>query len=99
MAPNFILLVVASLSITSETLRLDSWAFGWACGLLWAGSVVVLGLTARVGWGKRWERLLADVYRGYNETTAGLALGAVWGFFDAFIGGYTFALLYNRLRQ
>ncbi|WP_458190425.1 bacteriophage holin [Haladaptatus sp. NG-WS-4] len=85
--------------MTSETSRLDPWAFGVACGMLWAGAVVVLGLTARIGWGKRWERLLADVYRGYNETISGLAIGAVWAFFDALTGGYLFARLYNHFRQ
>jgi len=85
--------------MASETPRLDAWAFGMACGLLWAGGVVVLGLIARVGWGKRWERLLADLYRGYNETVPGLAVGAAWAFFDAFSGGYVVGRLYNRFRQ
>ncbi len=67
-SPNFLSLITVPESMASETSRLDPWAFGLACGLLWAGAVAVLGLTARIGWGKRWERLLADVYRGYNET-------------------------------
>uniref|UniRef100_A0A7D5GKA1 Bacteriophage holin n=2 Tax=Natrinema halophilum TaxID=1699371 RepID=A0A7D5GKA1_9EURY len=83
----------------SEPSRLEPTAFGLACGILWAGGVAVLGLTARIGWGRRWERLLADVYRGYSETVPGLAIGAAWAFVDAFTGGYIFAWLYNRLSQ
>ncbi|MCO8244750.1 MULTISPECIES: bacteriophage holin [unclassified Haladaptatus] len=85
--------------MSSESSRFDPRAFGLACGLLWASAVAALGVTARVGWGKRWERLLSDVYRGYNETITGLAIGAIWAFFDALVGGYAFAKLYNRLLQ
>jgi len=85
--------------MASGTSRLDSEALGLACGLLWAGGVATLGLMARVGWGKRWERLLADVYRGYDETAPGLAIGAAWAFSDAYFGGYVVGRLYNRFRQ
>ncbi|WP_440991795.1 bacteriophage holin [Haloarchaeobius baliensis] len=81
------------------TTRLDSSAFGLACGLLWSAAVVLLGITARIGWGRRWERLLADVYRGYDESGSGLLVGALWAFLDGFLGGYAFAALYNRLRR
>jgi len=81
------------------TTRLDSAAFGLACGLLWAGGVVVLGITARIGWGDRWQRLLADVYRGYDESASGLLVGGLWAFLDGFLGGYVLAVLYNRARR
>ena len=83
--------------MTTKSTALDVRAFGLACGLLWAGGVVVLGLVARVGWGRRWERLLADVYRGYDETATGLVVGGLWAFLDGFSGGVAFAWLYNRL--
>ena len=83
----------------TETTILDSRSFGLACALLWSGAVVVLGVTARFGWGRRWERLLADVYRGYDESAFGLVTGAVWAFVDGFSGGYMFARLYNRLQR
>ena len=84
--------------MASETMKFDSRAFGLACGLLWSGAVVLLGITARIGWGQRWQRLLADVYRGYDESTSGLVVGGVWAFIDGTFGGYAFARLYNRLR-
>ena len=85
--------------MTTETTELDVRGFGLACGLLWSGAVVILGITARFGWGKRWQRLLADVYRGYDESTSGLIVGAVWAFIDGLSGGYAFSWLYNRLRR
>jgi len=85
--------------MSSQPAPLDARAFGLACGLLWSGGVVALGIAARFGWGERWERLLADVYRGYGESASGLAVGAVWAFVDGLAGGYTFAWLYNRLQR
>ena len=73
--------------MTATQYQLDSRAFGLACGLLWSGAVVLLGITARVGWGQRWRRLLADVYRGYDESIPGLLVGALWAFVDGFAGG------------
>lgn len=67
-------------------------------GLLWAGAVVVLGLLARQGWGEEWRDMLSDVYLGYDSTRNGLAIGAIWGFVDAFVGAYLLAWLYNRFR-
>lgn len=83
----------------SESSRLDPNAFGLACGIFWAGAVAAIGLTARVGWGKRWEELLADMYRGFNETRSGLVIGAGWAFLDGFTSGYIVASLYNRILQ
>lgn len=81
----------------AEPTKLDSRAFGLACGLLWSGGVVFLGIVARFGWGQRWQQLLADLYRGYDETAMGLVVGALWAFFDGLSGGYAFSWLYNRL--
>ena len=78
---------------------LDARAFGLACAVLWSVAVVSIGLAARIGWGRRWEGLLADLYRGYDESATGLALGAAWAFFDALSGGYAFAWLYDRLSR
>jgi hypothetical protein len=67
-------------------------------GLLWAGAVVVLGMTARHGWGDKWLDLFSDVYVGYDSTQRGLVLGAIWSFFDAFVGAYLLAWLHNQFR-
>ena len=78
--------------------HVDAGALGKAMGLLWAAAVVVLGLTARRGWGKEWRDLLADVYLGYDSTMKGLVVGFIWAFADGFVGAYTLAWLYNRIR-
>ncbi len=44
--------------------RLNPSAFGLACGIFWSFGVAIIGLTARRGWGQRWEQLFADIYRG-----------------------------------
>jgi hypothetical protein len=78
--------------------QVDGRALGVAMGLLWSGAIVVLGITARVGWGDDWRELLADVYLGYDSTSKGLVVGSFWAFADAFVGAYTLAWLYNRIR-
>ncbi|SIR97400.1 hypothetical protein SAMN05421858_4886 [Haladaptatus litoreus] len=83
--------------MTSESSsHLDPSAMGMACGLFWSFGVAVIGLTARRGWGQRWEQLFADIYRGYSETRSGIVIGAVWALLDGFTTGYTVAWLYNR---
>lgn len=84
---------------TLSTRRVDGKALGKAMGSLWAGVVIVLGLTARRGWGDEWRDLLSDVYLGYDSTNQGLMAGAVWAFADGFVGAYLLAWLYNLFRQ
>ncbi|MEF8807917.1 bacteriophage holin [Natronomonas sp.] len=82
-----------------NTSRVDGKALGKAMGLLWAGAVVVLGLTACRGWGEEWRDLLSDVYLGYDSTRQGLVVGAGWAFADAFVGAYLLAWLYNLFQR
>jgi len=82
-----------------STRRVDGKALGKAMGSLWAGAVVVLGLTARQGWGDEWRDLLSDVYLGYDSTMRGLVVGGVWAFADGFVGAYLLASLYNLFRN
>lgn len=82
----------------SQRGTVDGMALGKAAGMVWAAGVVGLGVMARAGWGEEWRDLLADAYLGYDSTRDGLAIGAVWGFLDAFIGAYLLAWLYNRFR-
>jgi hypothetical protein len=77
----------------------DGKALGKAMGMLWAGAVLLLGLTARHGWGSEWQDLLSDVYLGYDSTNQGLVIGAIWAFADGFVGAYFLAWLYNRFQS
>jgi len=82
-----------------DTTGLDARAFALACGLLWSLGVAGIGYAARFGWAERWRRLLADAYVGYDESDAGIAVGALWAFLDGAVGGYAFAWLYDRLAR
>ena len=82
--------------VTRATLGVLS--IGVALGLTNALVVFLLGITTAVfGWGILVVQVLSTLYIGYEPTFLGSVTGAVWGFFDAFIGGVLFAWIYNRL--
>ncbi|MBL7214060.1 MAG: bacteriophage holin [Phycisphaerae bacterium] len=79
-------------------MKLNVKAFALACGLLWGLGVFFL----------TWWLILLEgnnpagcflnrMYPSYTMTPIGSIIGAVWGFFDAGIGGLIFAWLYNLL--
>lgn len=71
-----------------------------AGGITWALALLIFGLgsMALASWqtGVLW---LGQFYLGYAPTLAGSITGAVWGFFDLFIGLYVFAWLYNYFEK
>ena len=78
--------------------KLDPKACGLAFGILWSGGVLLMGLLTMVcSWAKPFVDALSTMYVGYGATIMGCLIGAIWGFIDAFIGGYLFAWLYNKL--
>ena len=77
--------------------RLNPKACGLAFGILWAAGVVFMGLLAMVcSWAQPFVNVLSAMYVGYSATIVGCLIGAIWGFLDAFIGGFLFAWLYNK---
>ncbi len=77
--------------------KLDPKACGLAFGVLWAGGVVIMGVAALVSsWAQPFVDVLSVMYVGYSASVIGILIGAVWGFLDAFIGGWVFAWLYNK---
>lgn len=75
-------------------------AFGLAAGILWGLGVLVTGLAAALfGYGIQFVNVVGSFYIGYAPTVVGSIIGGVWGFFDALIGGFVFALLYNFLTK
>ena len=80
--------------------KLDTRAFGLACGILWGGGVFLMGLTATVcSWARPFVDVLSVMYVGYSATVFGILIGTLWGFVDGFIGGIVLAWLYNCLRR
>ena len=78
--------------------KLDPQSFGLTCGLVWG-----LGLFSLTWWIMAFEGRsekptgLSKLYRGYTISPRGSVIGLVWGFFDALVGGASFAWLYNLL--
>jgi len=80
--------------------KLDIKAFGLACGIIWGGAMLFLGLiNTFTSWGSGIERVMATVYIGYSSTLLGSLIGGIWGFFDAGIGGLLLAWLYNKFSK
>ncbi len=79
-------------------MKLNPKAFGLTCGILWGA-----GLFSLTWWVMAFEGPskkptgLSRLYRGYTISPRGSLIGLVWGFFDAFFGGLSFAWLYNEL--
>jgi hypothetical protein len=80
-------------------MKLNVWAFGLACALIWG-----LGLFALTWWiiafaeeGAEYNTILSRVYLGYAITPIGSVIGLVWALADGLIGGIIFAWLYNLL--
>jgi hypothetical protein len=71
-------------------------AFALAAGILWGVACLIMGLAASYGYGTGFEKLFSTIYIGYSTTLGGSIIGGIWGFVDAFIGGYIFAWLYNK---
>ena len=77
--------------------KLNPMAMGLAFGILWAAGVLIIALLAMSnGYGSEMIESLGTVYLGLEATLTGALIGAVWGFVDAFIGGYLLAWLYNK---
>ncbi len=81
---------------TAGVCELNPKAFALAAGILWGVACFVIGLMAAYGYGTAFETLFSSVYIGYSSTLGGSVIGAIWGFVDAFIGGYILAWLYNK---
>lgn len=78
-------------------MKLNAKAFALACGLFWGFGILFLTWWLIMLEPNPAGCLINRMYPGYTMTPAGSLIGAVWGFFDASIGGFIFAWLYNLL--
>ena len=77
--------------------RLNPKALGLALGILWGAGVLFMGLLAMVcGWAQPMVDVLSVMYLGYSASILGALIGTLWGFVDAFVGGWVLAWLYNK---
>ena len=79
------------------TEKIDKKALGLSAGITWGAVVSFLELTAHTEYGERLRLLLEDLYPGYSRDPGDLVWGTTLGFVDAFVLGYVFGWLYNRL--
>ncbi len=83
------------------TQKLDTKAVALALGIMWSLGVFfmsVIAITAE-SYLHNIVDFLSTVYLGYSLSFGGVVTGMVWGFFDAAIGGFAFAWLYNKLAK
>jgi hypothetical protein len=78
-------------------MKLDTKAFALAGGVIWGLAMAICTIISLAnGYASQFMGLMADIYPGYTVTVAGIFVGAIYGFLDAFIGGWIFAALYNK---
>lgn len=71
---------------------------GLSGGILWGLCMFFTTiLSIYTGYAEQFLMLISSIYPGYSISWAGSILGLVYGFFDAGIGLYLLAWLYNRL--
>lgn len=71
---------------------------GVAGGIIWSLSMFILTILAiYTGYSKEFLNAMSSIYLGYTVTWPGAFIGLVYGFFDAFIGLYLLAWIYNKL--
>ncbi len=81
-------------------IMLNAKNFGLACGIIWSVLVLIMGWAAAwIGWTDAMVEIFASIYIGYSASFLGAIIGAIWAFFDGFIGGYIFVWLYNKLNK
>jgi hypothetical protein len=70
-------------------------------GILWSLGVLIMSMTALVtqSYMHNVVDFLSTIYLGYSLNFSGIITGMIWGFFDAAIGGFVFAWLYNKLAK
>jgi hypothetical protein len=83
------------------TRKLDTKAVALALGIMWSIGILSVSLLVlfTTSYLHNMVDFLSTVYLGYSLSFSGIITGMVWGFFDAAIGGFVFAWLYNKLTK
>jgi len=85
----------------AKSLKIDAFKFGIAAGIVSAICVFITTIGGIYGYVGMWTSLIVDIYGafGYGISWLGAILGAVYGFIDAFIATWVFAVIYNKLAK
>lgn len=79
-------------------MKLSIRALALACGLLWGGGILTVGVAHRFApdYGRAFLDMVASIYPGYEVGgLRSVAVGTAYGFVDGFVGGALLAWLYN----
>lgn len=83
-------------SYCSKCSRLGVFSFAFAVGIASALGVLFLGWMGHFyGWGIGIIRIVGSIYKGFEATIVGGAIGASWAFLDGFIWALIVAVIYN----
>ena len=82
-------------------MRFHITAFYLAFAIIWAGSILLVGLAEFIWpeYGRAFLVFCASIYPGYHPGTGpgSVIIGTIYGFIDGAIGGAVFAWIYNRI--
>jgi hypothetical protein len=70
-----------------------------ALGATWAICMLFAGWASTFGWCTKFVEVMGSIYIGFKPTFWGAIIGAIWGFFDAGIGGLIIAVIYNAVAK
>jgi hypothetical protein len=80
-------------------MKLNIKAFAMAFGLIWAASILFVGVANLIwpGYGAAFLQLTASIYPGYHRGSGfgSVIVGTLYGLVDGTVGGACFAWLYN----
>ena len=80
-------------------MRLDTKALGLTFGLLWGGTILLVGLANLIwpDYGRAGLELVASGYPGYDASGSfgQVIIGTLYGLVDGFIGGLIVGWVYN----
>lgn len=79
-------------------MELNALMFGLAAGIVWGVCVFLITIIAKeTKFGLGLVNALGKIYIGEKATVGGAFLGMIYGFFDAGIGAFVLAWVYNLL--
>lgn len=78
---------------------LDPKKLGVAGGILWGLCMFITTIISIYsGYAEDFLNMMASIYPGYSISGFGSIVGLIYGFFDAFVGLFLLAWLYNKLK-
>jgi hypothetical protein len=83
------------------TCKLNTKSVALSLGIMWSLGIFFISILTLItnSYLHNVVDFLSTIYLGYSLSFSGIVTGMIWGFFDAAIGGFVFAWLYNKLSK